>query len=213
MTTEKLKTGTTCIGMIFDKGVILAADRRTTMGNMIASHDSVKLHKLAKNVAATHSGGVADARLHSRVFASEIKLKELETERSITVKEAAMIATNAQYRHIRTPTTIEPIVGYIVGGVDKKGPSLFEVGPDGTLTESKNFTCNGSGSIFIKSLLQAGYKQNISEKEAIELVEKSVVSAMYNDSASGGGIVMYVITKDGIEEVSRKVVRSELVNE
>lgn len=206
------RTGTTCIGIRFKDGVLLASDRRTTAG-FVVSDESVKVEKIADNVIATHSGTVSDAQLYRRVISAEIKLKELKTEREIFVKEAAMIATNIQYRNIRTPSAIQPVVGYLVGGFDKLGAQLFEVGPDGTLLEFERYAADGSGSIFVKSFLESEYKPNMSEKEAIALVEKALISAMKIDNHSGGGIVMKIVTKDGIRNVDKKLMKSELVNE
>lgn len=206
------RTGTTCVGIIYKDGVVLAADRRTSAG-YIVSDKSVKLHKLADNVAATHSGTVSDAQLHGRVIVAEIKLKEYNAERRIFVKEAASIANNIQYRNVRSPTTIEPIVGYLIGGVDHLGPQLFEVGPDGTLLEFTSFAADGSGSIFIKSLLETEYKKDMSEEEAVALAEKALSSAMKIDSHSGGGIVMAVVTEDNVREFEKKILRSELIKE
>ena len=207
------RTGTTCVGLKFKDGVVLASDRRTTAGYVV-SDKSIKVEKLADNVVATHSGTVSDAQLHRRVIKAEIKLKELNTERPIYVKEAATIATSIQYRNIRTPTTIQPVVGYLIGGHDNKlGPQLYEVGPDGTLLEFDKYAADGSGSIFIKSFLESEYKDGMSEADAVKLIEKALTSAMKIDNHSGGGIVMKVVTKDGIREVVRKVLRTELVNE
>ncbi len=206
------RTGTTCIGLKYKDGIVLASDRRTTAG-YIYSDKSIKIHKLAKRVAATHSGTVSDAQFHKRIIHSEIKLKELRAEREITVKEVAMIANTIQYKNIRTPSTIEPIVGYLIGGYDVTGPRLFDIGPDGTLMESDSYAANGSGSIFVKSYLENEYKENLSEKEAVALVEKALKSAMNIDNHSGGGIVMFIIDKDGIKEINKKVIKNELVNE
>ncbi len=207
------RTGTTCVGLKFKDGVILASDRRTTAGYVV-SDKSVKVQKLAENVIATHSGTVSDAQLHKRIISAEIKLKELNTERKIHVREAALIANNIQYRNIRTPTTIEPIVGYLIGGYDEvSGPELYEVGSDGTLLEFEGFASDGSGSIFIKSILDNEYKKNMSEKDAVALVEKALLSAMKIDNHSGGGIVMMIAKEDGIKEIDKKVFKSELIKE
>lgn len=207
------KTGTTCIGLIYKDGVILATDRRITAG-YIVSDDFKKLDIISKRVAATWSGLLADAQLYSRVIKAEVKLKEFTYERELSVKEVAMIANNIQYNHVRTPTPIEPIVGYIIGGYDdEKGAQLYEIGPEGSLKEYSDFASNGSGSYFIKTLLKENYKPGLSEKDAIKLVEKALTSAMKIDTASGGGIVMYIITKDGIKELTKKKIKEELVNE
>ena len=43
---KKMKTGTTTLGLVCDDGVILAADRRATMGYMISSKATIKVEKL-----------------------------------------------------------------------------------------------------------------------------------------------------------------------
>lgn len=207
------KTGTTCIALKYKEGVILATDRRITAG-YIVSDDFEKISVLGKRVATTWSGLLSDAQIYSRVIQSEIKLKELKTEREILVKEAASIANSLQYRNIRTPSAVQGIVGYLVGGYDdRKGPQIFEVGADGSLKEAGKFATNGSGSIFIMSILDSEYKDNMSEKEATQLIERCLRGAMRRDNASGGGIVMKIINKEGIREIDKKILKTELIVE
>ena len=123
---EKLKTGTTCIGLIFKDGVMLAADRRAT--GMSVTPGFVKIFDISKNILATMAGHAADCQLTMRVIQGELKLLELKSERSARVKEAAMILNSIQYYALRSQGSI---IGLIVGGYDsKEGFSLFDLGPD-----------------------------------------------------------------------------------
>ncbi|MGD2106496.1 MAG: proteasome subunit beta, partial [Nitrosopumilaceae archaeon] len=54
-------------------------------------------------------------------------------------------------------------------------------------------------------VLDPQFKQNMSEDEAVDLAKKAVRSASMRDSASGDGLDIMIITKDGIRESSEKI--------
>ena len=60
---EKLKTGTTCIGVKYKEGVLLAGDKRVSMGSMIAYSNMTKVIKIADNIGITTAGEVASIQL------------------------------------------------------------------------------------------------------------------------------------------------------
>lgn len=207
---EKLKTGTTCIGLLFKDGVILAADRRTTAG-FIASDKSSKVYNLSKFIVATTAGHAADNQKVMRHMQGEIKLMELKNERNVKVEEAAMILNSIQYSLVRSQGSI---VSVIMGGYDtSKGVSLYNLSPDGTILENEGYVVDGSGSIYVKGVFDMEYKPNMSEKEALSLVEKGFRASFKNDNMSGGGYIVRIINEDGIKEVARKVVQSQIVDE
>ena len=207
---EKLTTGTTCIGLLFKDGVIIAADRRTTAG-FIASDRSSKIYELSKNVVGTTAGHAADNQKVMRAMKGEIKLHELKVERPIKVSEVAMILNSIQYSLVRSQGSI---VSVILGGYDPQdGISLINLSPDGTIVPNDGYVADGSGSIYVKSILDMEFKENLSEKEALALVEKGFQASFKNDTASGGGFIAKVITKDGIKDVASKIVKTQLVNE
>lgn len=210
MTENKIKTGTTCIGLKFKDGVMLAADNRVT-SYKINADNFVKIFDLSENIVANVSGGVADAQRFIRIIQSELKLIELKTERKPLVKEAAMILSNIQYSALRSQGSI---VGMLLGGYDgKEGISLYELSPEGSLLENSDYVTSGSGSIFVDGILSSEYKKDLSKTEALALIEKCFKVAFKNDSASGGGFIVKIVTKDkGIEEAARKVVKSEIIN-
>lgn len=205
----KLSTGTTCIGVTFKDGVLLAADRRTTAG-YVASDKSTKVYDLSSNVVATTAGHAADNQRLMRSLKGELKLLELKSERVSTVKEAAMIINSAQYTGLRAQGSIMSI---LLGGFDKYGASLYNLGPDGTIVAHDGYAADGSGSVYVKGILDVEYKENLSKKEALEIVEKCFRASFKNDTASGGGFIIKFVTKDGIEEISRKVIESKFVDE
>lgn len=211
MVTEKIKTGTTCIGMLFKDGVVLASDRRATAGGMISGTGFVKIFDLSSKIISTVAGHASDSQLFMRILKSELKLLELKNEREVRVKEAAMLLNSMQYSSVRNQGSI---VSSILGGYDMQdGFSLFDLSPDGTIQKKKDFVVDGSGSIFIKGVVENEFKKDMSQKQALELVEKAFLTSFRNDNASGDGFIARIITKTGIEEVSRKLIESRLVNE
>lgn len=209
MTENKIKTGTTCIGLKFNGGVMLASDNRVT-SYKINADNFVKIFDLSDNVVANVSGGVADAQRFVRIIQSELKLIELKTERKPLVKEAAMILSNIQYSSIRASGSV---VGMLLGGYDEKnGISLYELSPEGSLLDTSDYVTSGSGSIFVDGILSSEYKNDLSQKDALVLIEKCFKAAFKNDNASGGGFIAKIVTSDGISEVARKVVVSQIIN-
>lgn len=207
---NKLKTGTTCIGFLFKGGVVLAADKRVT-SYKINSENFIKIFDLSESVVATVSGGVADAQRFIRTIKGELKLLSLKNERPVYTKEAVMLLTDYQYVTLRQQGGV---VGMLLAGYDKNdGVSLYELGADGSILNTEKYVTSGSGSIFVDGVLSNDYKSDLSEKEALSLLEKCFKVAFKNDNASGGGYVAKIISRDGIKEVERKVLKTELVNE
>ncbi|UCE57922.1 MAG: proteasome subunit beta, partial [Candidatus Bathyarchaeota archaeon] len=66
------------------------------------------------------------------------------------------------------------------------------------------FSVVGSGAGIAVGVLEEGYKENMSVEEAKELVFRAVKSAVSRDIMSGNGVDFLVITKEGIQEESRK---------
>ena len=63
----------------------------------------------------------------------------------------------------------------------------------------------GTGAEMALGVLDPQFKQNMSEDEAVDLAKKAVRSASMRDSASGDGLDIMIITKDGIRESSEKI--------
>jgi 20S proteasome alpha/beta subunit len=68
---QQLKTGTTTIGLVNKEGVVLASERRATMGNFIAHKDVQKVYMIDDNLGLTTAGLVGDAQLLARYVKAE----------------------------------------------------------------------------------------------------------------------------------------------
>ncbi|MBU0536309.1 MAG: proteasome subunit beta [Nanoarchaeota archaeon] len=201
---EMMKTGTTTIGIVCKDGVILAADKRATAGNFIVGKSFDKIHKVDDKIAVTIAGMVSDAQLLVKLIRAEIKLRKVRTNVEVSVKEAANLIASMAYANIRRMSMMPGIVAFLVGGVDMQGSGLYNIGPDGSVTDEPDFTSDGSGSVFAYGVLETEYKKGMSLEEGKKLAMRALNAAIQRDSASGSGFDIFTLTKQGVKkEVSR----------
>jgi len=86
--------GTTTIGLVCDTGVVLATERRATMGHFIASKDAKKVYQIDDLVAMTTAGSVGDAQRLVKWMQVESKLYKMRREEPMTVKGIVSLLAN-----------------------------------------------------------------------------------------------------------------------
>ncbi len=190
---KPLSYGTTTVGIVAKDGVVLAADKRATAGYYIAHKEVVKIHKITDYIAITTAGLVADAQMLVEYLRAEASYIRLQTGREPSVKSIATLVSNILFSSRLFPY----IVQFIIGGYDSK-PRLFNLDLFGTLTEEK-FVATGSGSPIAISILEELYNEDLTVEEAEKIAVKAVSIATRRDVASGNGVDVAVITKNGIE--------------
>ncbi len=192
--------GTTTVGIIFDEGVVLATERRATMGNMIASKKAKKVYQIADRIGMTTAGGVGDAQQLARLMQVECSLYDIRRGRPMTVGASASLLSNVLNQHRMMPYYVQ----LLVGGVDKNGPAVFSVDAMGGASPEDDIVATGSGSPFAYGVLEDRFKKSMKEKDAVDLATRALTSAMRRDSASGEEISIVVITKDKYFETGKK---------
>jgi proteasome beta subunit len=208
---KRIKTGTTTVCVKCKDGIVLAADKRATAGHMIADKRAKKIHIVSDDMALTIAGMVSDAQLLTKLIRAEIKLKSLRVDRSTTVKEAANILAGMNYNNIRTPSMVPGIVGFLFAGHDEeKGFSAYNIGIDGSISEIVDYESDGSGSPFALGALENLYKKDISIKEGVEIATRAISTALQRDSASGNGLNVVTITKEGAKLILEKDIETRL---
>ncbi len=207
-----LKTGTSIMGIVCKDGVVMAADRRVTAGNLIVSKNYKKVIKLNDYLVISWTGSVADAQRISKIVPAELRLKELRTKQRPTVKEAANLVANIAYNGIRQPTMIPFIAGTLIAGFNEdETTELYSIEPAGSIMKVEDYDANfSSGMPFILGLLERQYKKDLSLKEGVELATEALKSSTQRDNASGNGMDIFIIAKDGITQAVSKELISEL---
>ena len=193
---QSFKTGTTTVGLICKDAVILGTDKRATMSYFVASKTSEKLHKIQEHLYMTIAGTVADAQYLIDVLRAETTLYQLKEEKTIKVKSAGKILSNILYRNKMYPYQ----VGLLLGGVtEEEGPVLLDIGAYGSILPDK-FCAVGSGQNFSYGVLEAKYKDDLTTEEGKDIIIKAISSSIIRDMASGNGIDIAIVKKDGPAE-------------
>ena len=207
---KELKTGTTTLVLMCKDGIVLAADKRATSGYLISHKKFDKIISITDNIAVTVAGTVSDVQLLAKYIRAELKLKEIRTDRENSVKEAANLLSMMVYGNIRKLSLIPGISHFLLGGKDDAGFHIYDLAPDGSIIDVDDYTTSGSGSVMVYGVLETLYKKNMSVDEGVKLAVKSVNAAVQRDIASGNGINIVTITKEGIKKVLSKEIDTRI---
>lgn len=194
---QRFILGATTVGVVCKDGVILSSEKRVTYGYMVMSKMGRKIFKITDTIGAACAGLVADMQILIRQVGAYCKLFELEHNRKITVRTTAKTVSNLLFQRRLFPY----ITQTIIGGIDDEGPNLYVLDPLGSLIPDKYATV-GSGAEIAVGVLEAGYKEGLTLQEGRDLVFSAMKSALARDIASGDGIEILIISKDGIKEES-----------
>lgn len=206
--TPGFQTGTTTLGLIYNTGVILASESRVSEGYYVASKTGKKVLMIDDHIGMTIAGSVADAQSMVDQARALAKLYFYDKGRKIPVKAAAKLISNILFG--QRPLYL--MTALLIGGVDDEGAHLYSLDAAGSLIPDK-YTSTGSGSVIAYGVLEDSYKEDISEREAIELSIRAISAAKKRDVFSGNKISVAVIDRDGfrllsdneIESVERKL--------
>lgn len=204
---EKLKTGTTTVGIVCKDGVVLAAEKKATLGYLVASKEDIKIVEVMPHIGMTQAGSVGDVQTLLRYLKAEAILYELRENKKISVNAAATLLSNILYGGRWYPYLVQ----IILAGVDDKGPQLFILHPDGSKLEEKKFFSTGSGSPIAFGVLELLYKEGITIEEAKIVAVKAIKAAVERDIASGGkGIDVAAIDQKGFRLLDQSDVQKIL---
>lgn len=207
-----LNTGTTIIGIICKDGVVMASDRQVTGGHsLVSSKDFKKTNQINNYLVIGWAGMVSGAQKLTKLITAELKLKELRSKTRPSVNQAANLIASLSYSGIRNPSMIPDIVSTFVGGFNEDGTTeIYEIGPDGSLMQVKDYGSTGSGMPYVLGLLERQFKKGLTVKEGVELAKEALLSSTQRDVFSGYGIDIFTITKDGIQKAVEQELKTEL---
>lgn len=201
--------GTTIVAVTFPGGVVLAGDRRATMGNVIAQRDIEKVFP-ADEFSAVGIAGTAGLAVEM------VKLFQLELEHFEKVEGSVL---SLEGKANRLSTMIRSNLGMALQGlavvpifagydVDRQRGRIFSYDVTGGRSEEPGFAGVGSGSVFARGSLKKLYREDLTEEQAATAVLQALYDAADDDSATGGPdmarriypIVM-AITEDGFRKL------------
>ncbi|RME31163.1 proteasome subunit beta [Candidatus Woesearchaeota archaeon] len=203
---ERLSTGTTTVGIVCKDGVILAADRRATAGNLIVDKKVEKVFPVSERIAVTVAGNVSDIQLLTNYLRAELRLRRIRSGRHPTVKESAHLLSTWVYSIIRSQYGV---CHFLMGGYDRTH-ALYDIFPDGSLTKIDDFVASGSGSVIAYGVLEDAYKEHLTLEEGKALALRAINAALQRDSASGNGVTLFVIDKHGVRKDVAKTITASI---
>lgn len=201
-----MKTGTTTLAIMCKDGIVTAADKRATAGHMVVNRDIEKVIVVNERLVMTIAGSVSDIQLLSKYIKAELRIHSLRIGRMSTVKEAANLLSSLVYSGIRN--YFPAITHFVLSGKDEQGYHIYDIFPDGSISDIKDFVSSGSGSIFALGLLEGNYHTDIDIKQGIELAKQAMNSALVRDSASGNGADIYTVDENGITKAESIIINT-----
>jgi len=191
--------GATTIGVVCTDGIILASEKRVSYGYLIMSRVGKKVFKITDTIGAACAGLVSDMQILIREVEAYATLFKLDANRPMAVKSAAKVMSNLLFSRRLFPL----ITQTIIGGIDEEGASLYVLDVLGSVIPDK-YAAVGSGAEIALGVLEQGYKDDLTVKEAQDLVTRAIKSAISRDIMSGDGVDFLFITKEGLSEESMK---------
>ncbi len=190
--------GTTTVGIVFETGVVLASEKRATMGYLISNKTAKKIYQIAPRIGLTTAGGVGDAQQLARLMTVEANLYEVRRGKRISVQAASTLLSNILHGNRMFPFYVQ----LLIGGIDETGPVLFSVDAVGGTGKEDGIVATGSGSPMAYGVLEDRYTIGMDERSAIELAIRALRAAIKRDAGSGEGIAVVVITEESYHELS-----------
>jgi proteasome beta subunit len=206
----ELPHGTTIVAATFDGGVILAGDRRATMGNIIAQRDIEKVFP-ADEFSAVGIAGTAGLAVEM------VKLFQLELEHYEKIEGATL---SLEGKANRLSTMIRGNLSMALQGLavvplfagydtEREKGRIFSYDVTGGRSEEHGFSATGSGSVFARGALKKLYRSDLTENQLATAVIQALYDAADDDSATGGPDltrrifpIVTVITEDGFRRLS-----------
>ncbi|WP_225845704.1 proteasome subunit beta [Streptomyces sp. HPF1205] len=222
----ELPHGTTIVAATFEGGVVLAGDRRATMGNVIAQRDIEKVFP-ADEYSAVAFAGTAGLGVEM------VKLFQLELEHYEKIEGATL---SLEGKANRLTTMIRGNLGMALQGLavvplfagydtEREKGRIFSYDVTGGRSEEQGFAATGSGSVYARGALKKLYRPDLSERALVTAIVQALYDAADDDSATGGPDLsrkifpmVAVITEDGfrrlpdaeVGEIARAVIDGRL---
>jgi proteasome beta subunit len=197
--------GTTIVAATFPGGVIMAGDRRATMGNIIAQRDIEKVFPADEYSCVGIAGAAGLAVEMVRLFQTELEHYEKIEGSTLSLdgkanRLAALIRANLAMA-MQGLAVVPLFAGF---DLTKTQGRIFSYDVTGGRYEETAFHSVGSGSLFARGSLKKLYREDLTQEQCVQAVIEALYDAADDDSATGGPDVtrrifpvVQVITADG----------------
>ena len=189
---DRLPHGTTIVALKYPGGVVMAGDRRSTQGNMIAGRDVRKVYITDDYTATGIAGTAAIAVEFARLYAVELehyeKLEGVPLTFAGKVNRLAIMVRGNLAAAMQGLVALPLLAGYDIhaGDPERAGRIVSFDAAGGWNIEEEGYQAVGSGSIFAKSSMKKLYSQVTDGDSALRVIVEALYDAADDDSATGG---------------------------
>ncbi len=209
--------GTTIVSLTFDGGVVMAGDRRATMGNFIAQKDIQKVFEADSHSVIGIAGTAGIAVELVRLFQVELEhYEKIEGTQLSLEGKANRLSTllRGNLGMAMQGLAVVPLfAGYDLG---RGRGRIFSYDVTGGRYEEHDFYAVGSGSTFARGSLKKLFHPDASSEQAVRVALESLYDAADDDSATGGPDlsrrifpVVALVTASGVMIMEDDVVANE----
>lgn len=207
---DSIPHGTTIVAIRYVDGVVMAGDRRATMGVSIAGRDMEKVHPADRHSGIAFSGTAGFGMEMTRLFQTNLEHYEKVEGEPLSLEgkanQLAQMVRGNLGAALQGMAVIPIFAGYDLNrGIGR----IFTYDVTGGRYEEHDFFATGSGGRDARTTIKLGYRPDLSTEEAIELAVQSLYEAADEDAATGGPDVIrgiyprvVTITDDGYHQVA-----------
>ncbi len=179
--------GTTIVAATFPGGVVMAGDRRATMGNIIAQRDIEKVFPADEYSCVGIAGSAGLAVEMVRLFQTELEHYEKIEGMPLSIDGKANRLAGLIRGNLGMAMQGLAVVPLFAGFDLTVGQGrIFSYDVTGGRYEETAFHSVGSGSLFARGSLKKLYRADLSEDECVTAIIQALYDAADDDSATGG---------------------------
>ncbi len=208
-TLPQLPHATTIVSLAFADGIVMAGDRRATMGNLIAHREMEKVYP-ADAYSCVGIAGTAG------IAVELVRLFQVELEHYEKI-EGALLSLDGKANRLATmlranlPMAMQGLaVVPVFAGFDleKSQGRIYSYDVTGGRYEEHPYHSVGSGSVFARGSLKKRWRPDLASAEAVRVAVEALNDAADDDSATGGSDeqrriypVVVTVTESGYHRV------------
>lgn len=177
---QPITTGTSIVGIKYDKGVIIAGDLLVSYGNLARYHNVDRVFKINENIILGVTGDYADFQ-HIKQLIDETILADFSMDDKIAMKPKDLYTWLTRVLYNRRSRFNPLWLDMVVGGMQYDEPFLGHINFRGR-AYTNNVIATGFGTHLALPLLREySEKGPLDEAKAQELIKKSMEVLFYRD--------------------------------
>ena len=202
MEENQQRKGTTTVGIVCKDAVIMAADKRATMGYLISNKNVEKIFKISDNIGLTIAGYASDGQMLAKLLRAEMDLYRYNTSVEPSLTVAANLLATIVFE--RAKSYIPYIVQLIIGGIDENNEyALYTIDMGGSIIKENLYYSTGSGSPMAFGVLEDSFKEGMTTEQGVDLATRAMISALKRDAGTGEGVEVVIIDKKGYRKAEK----------